>query len=554
MSRNSVRSPTSPAAAIGWEFRQRHRWGLIALTGYVIILATIKLVLPARGQVVTLDDAASFAFFVVVPLASTCMYLLAVFTYGLTGDLAARHSMYPARMFTLPVSTTALAGWPMLYGSLAMAALWLVIRLLVVWPSGFDIPWLWPALLAAAMLSWTQALTWMPYGLPGLRVIVTVLWLAVIDTIVLLALHFKARETVMLAILAPQMPLAYFAARLAVARARQGVVPDWRGAFAWLGRIADRPAGRRPRRLASPARAQAWFEWRQHGRSLPALVGMLLPFELALLFAAGNAPALVFTLLLGVLLTPPFMAAFVAATVRTSSANPTDSYGMTPFVATRPLTGSALIAAKLTMAMWSTLAAWLLVLMAIPVALVLSDTWPVVMDRARGAIDFMGAPRTMVLLLLILLGCMASTWKQLVQTLYIGLTGRDWIVKASVFLTLAFLSVLGPVADWIYSNNRVQDALWDAIPGMLAVLVGVKMGAAGWVAVRLYHSRLLGDRTLVGGAALWCVAVLALYGVLAWFLSTPFFPRYLLVLVAILAIPLARLSAAPLVLAWNRHR
>jgi hypothetical protein len=192
--------------------------------------------------------------------------------------------------------------------------------------------------------------------------------------------------------------------------------------------------------------------------------------------------------------------------------------------------------------------------MAIPVALVLSDTWPVVMDRARGAIDFMGAPRTMALLLLILLGCMASTWKQLVQTLYIGLTGRDWIVKASVFLTLAFLSVLGPVADWIYSNNRVQDALWDAIPGMLAVLVGVKMGAAGWVAVRLYHSRLLGDRTLVGGAALWCAAVLALYGVLAWFLSTPFFPRYLLVLVAILAIPLARLSAAPLVLAWNRHR
>jgi len=48
--------------------------------------------------------------------------------------------------------------------------------------------------------------------------------------------------------------------------------------------------------------------------------------------------------------------------------------------------------------------------------------------------------------------------------------------------------------------------------------------------------------------------VLALYGLLVWLVSTPFFPRYLLALVAILAIPLARLSAAPLALAWNRHR
>jgi hypothetical protein len=231
-----------------------------------------------------------------------------------------------------------------------------------------------------------------------------------------------------------------------------------------------------------------------------------------------------------------------------------DSYGIAPFIATRPLTGPALIAAKLKMALWSTLAAWLLVFLAIPAALILSDTWAIVMDRGRRAVEFMGAPRTIVLLLLVVLAFMASTWKQLVQTLYIGLTGRAWIVKASVFLTLVFLSVLGPVADWIHRNDRVQAALWDAIPWMLAVLVALKTGAATWVAARLYHSRLLSDRTLVVGAVSWCMAVLALYGVFAWFFSTPLFPRYLLVLVAILATPLARLSAAPLVLAWNRHR
>ena len=35
---------------------------------------------------------------------------------------------------------------------------------------------------------------------------------------------------------------------------------------------------------------------------------------------------------------------------------------------------------------------------------------------------------------------------------------------------------------------------------------------------------------------------------------TPLVPRYVLMLLVILAVPLARVSAAPLALAWNRHR
>ncbi|HEX3532487.1 MAG TPA: hypothetical protein VH988_35975 [Thermoanaerobaculia bacterium] len=543
----------SPAAAIAWEFRQRHRWGLIAVAGYLLVLGTIKLLILGPGQGVNFADDESFALVVVVPLTATFMYFLAVFSFGLAGDLAARQSMYPARLFTLPVTTAALAGWPMLYGTAAMAILWPATRLLAVWPSGVDIPMIWPALLAAALLAWTQALTWMSYPLPGLRVIVTVLWLAVIDAVVLLALHFKASEPVMLAILAPHLPLAYLAARFAVARARRGDVPDWRGLFTRLGRIAPIApiapiADGLPRRgdhFPSPARAQAWFEQRRHGRSLPAMVGIVLPFELALLFLFSDTPAIVFETFLGVLLTPPFMAAFAAATV---------SSGMTPFIATRPMTGAALLAAKLKMTIWSTLAAWLLALAAIPLALTLSGTWPVVIDRARQGIEAVGTPRVIVIVFLGLAGLLASTWKQLVQSLYIGLTGREWIIKSSVFLALSFLAVIVPLAHWISRNGSVQATLWDALPWIAAVLVCCKMSAAVWIATRLYDSRLLSDRTLVLGAACWSVAVLALYGLLVWFFSTPLIPRYFLVLIAILEIPLARLSAAPLALAWNRHR
>ena len=543
----------SPALAIAWEFRQRHRWGLMAAAGYLFVVATIKLMIIGTGQTVNLDDALSFAFVVVVPLTATFTYFLAVFSFGLAGDLAARQSIYPARLFTLPVTTAALAGWPMLYGTAVMAILWLATRLFAMWPSGMHVPVIWPAVLAATLLSWTQALTWMPYGLPGLRVIVAMLWLAAIDAVVLVALTYKVPESVMVAFLAPQIPLAYLAARIAVGRARRGDVPDWRETFARLGQITD-VLPRRGRNFHSPARAQTWFEWRRNGRSLPALVGLLLPFELALLVAVSDTPALVFLILFIVLFTPPFMAAFAAATVSKSNPDVSDSYGVTPFIATRPLSDAALIAAKLRATIWSTLAAWLLLLVALTLALILSDIWPMLTERARRVSEFVGAPRVVVILLLVLSGLILSTWKQLVQSLYIGLSGREWLIRANAFLLLAFLVVIGPIADWIIENGDVQATLWDALPLILAILVGVKMSAASWIAIRLYRSRLLTDRTLVTGAVLWLVVVLALYGVLVWLLSTPLFPRYVLALLAILPIPLARLSAAPLALAWNRHR
>src|SRR2546422_2319279 len=100
----------SPALAIAWEFRRRHRWGLIAVAGYLFIVATIRFLILEPGEPV-LVDSVRFAAMVSVPLTTTFVYLLAVFSFGFSGDLAARHSMYPVRMFTLPVTNAALVGW-----------------------------------------------------------------------------------------------------------------------------------------------------------------------------------------------------------------------------------------------------------------------------------------------------------------------------------------------------------------------------------------------------------------------------------------------------------
>src|SRR5213076_2079112 len=132
----------SPALALGWEFCRRHRWGLIAVAGYWFVIATIRFLILEPGEPV-LVDSGRFAAMVSVPLTTTFVYLLSVFSFGFGGDLAARHSMYPARMFTLPVTNAALVGWPMFYGTAGMVIMWLAAKLFAVWPSGIAIPLIW---------------------------------------------------------------------------------------------------------------------------------------------------------------------------------------------------------------------------------------------------------------------------------------------------------------------------------------------------------------------------------------------------------------------------
>src|SRR5262245_38500204 len=156
----------SPAAAIAWEFRQGHRAALIALAALIFVLGMIRLLVPGPWEPVRLNTPNETAALVIAPFSLTFLYFLAVFSFGLAGDLAARPSIYPARMFTLPVTTRALAGWPMLYGAAAMASLWIAAVLFALLAFGIDVPLIWPGLLAVVFLAWTQALMWMPYGLP----------------------------------------------------------------------------------------------------------------------------------------------------------------------------------------------------------------------------------------------------------------------------------------------------------------------------------------------------------------------------------------------------
>src|SRR5262249_22564075 len=178
----------------------------------------------------------------------------------------------------------------------------------------------------------------------------------------LIAVEYQVPDHVLTAVLAPLLPAAFMIAVIMTGRARRGDVPDWR----WPLVLTPRSIERQPRRgadFASAARAPVWVEVRRHGRSLPIMVGILLPFALLLLFFFDPEMTNgILSVLAGVLLLPPFMAGFAASTVSKSHPQVKDYYGISAFAATRPLTSSAMVAAKLKMAVWSTLAAWLLVL------------------------------------------------------------------------------------------------------------------------------------------------------------------------------------------------
>ena len=534
------------ARAFLWEFRRRHQLGLVVLTVYLLTFLVLQATVLSPDYNVRLNPPNGFAFFVILPGVSMWFYMVGAFTYGLSGDLAARESIYPRRMLTLPVTTDALVGWPMLIGCVSAAALWIVMALFMrAAGAEYPLPLAWPAVLSGLYIAWMQALTWMPYGIPGVRVLVAVFWLFVVDAIVITAFDKQVPDALMLAILLPQLPIAYAVARVAVSRARRGVVPDW----TWIWRTPETLVGdafRRRRSFRSAASAQFWFEWRRSGRALPAMVAIVVPLVMAILFIPGNntrTPGIVVPFF--ALLMPPVLAFFSATAFGTPSS----------FTATRPLNDAALIAAKLKSTLVSTALAWLIALTAIAVAEVWSGASVAVTTSFEPVVEAFGSGRPFIaggIFFVAIL--MLSTWRQLVQNLCISLTGNPWLIKSTVLIGLLIMTALGPGLQWFFRDRDIQSKFWNALPLIAIVLVSLKFAAGAVIFSKLHARRVFDDRGLILRSVAWLSGVVVIYAILALSLTDVMTPPYLKATVAILMMPLARLGAAPLALAWSRHR
>src|SRR5262249_10247403 len=155
----------------------------------------------------------------------------------------------------------------------------------------------------------------------------------------------------------------------------------------------------------------------------------------------------------------------------------------------------------------STLAAWLLVVIAVPVALTLSGTWPAVVEATEQWLQVEPPLRAIAIVLLSALGLMLVTWKQLVQNLFIGLTGREWVIKSTIYVMLSFCILVGPIANYVYHRREWHAAFWDALPWFAAGMVCVKMVVLTWTVRRLRQRHLLSDRAMVTLGLCWLLIV-----------------------------------------------
>lgn len=538
-----------PALAIGWTIWQRHRWGLTATAGSVAAAVVASAV--ARAMLDS-GDALQACGIAATPLAVCALYLAAVFAHGFDTDLATAGTAYPARMFTLPVRTVALVGWPMAYGTATFAVLWLITAGLIFRPAGLDVPLWWPALLWAAELAWIQALVWWPFGLAWLRVVVGLLVAHIPVTGTMLAQKLDLPEWVTLTFLGVAYPLGLLAAWVGVARARRGVVPSWE----WLssvGASVDRLSAPRAA-FGSAGRALAWYERRRYGLALPLIVAVIVPICVLSFFLEEITPPIMARNLGLALAVPVFCAGIGGGQVGRNNTWVREHYGLSSFAATRPVSTAAMVAAKLRAAARTTLLTWGLVSVMLAAGLFASGSHRVLGTMLNGWLDARPAADVTAAVALAVVILVLLTWKRMVESLMLELIGREFVVKvmviAGVFVGLNVV-VLGL---WVLVHPEYHDTVRAAMPWVAGVLACLKLALAV-VAIRaLRRKGLVADRTLLMLAGVWLGAFGGLFGTLAWLVPADVAPAYVLAPGVLLLLPLARLSAMPLALDWNRHR
>jgi len=483
-----------------------------------------------------------------MPLGFALLYLVAVCAHGDQVRLEARESGYPRRAFTLPVSSAALARWPLVLGATATALLWLALAGLVWRPCGVAAPLLWPAVFLAGFLSWLQALVWWPFPLPFLRIAVTVPVLGGLATGAVVSYVHEVPEAILLAASVGLIGTGHVLAVAGVARARRGDGTVWREAVVPL-----RTTERLPRRpFASASQALFWMAWRRGGFTLPLMAGLLTLTHLILLFFVRDTAGASFVI--GPLLCPLLFASGAGAALVAWGMGVPPDLRLPAFVAVRPVLTAAFLAALLRVAFVSTLTAWALVLLPLLAALPFTHAGEALRRGFDTLVTSQGV-KAWVLLALGGVGLPALTWRQMTSGFWAAMTGRRWFVYTMSIATAVGYTVLLVFGGWVYATPTAHAPLQAAAPWALGVVLTLKLLAGARVVWALRRRRLVRDRTLARLGVAWVAAATGIVA-LSWWLTPPemLSPWAVAGVAVIVLLPLVRLGLAVLTLDWNRHR
>src|SRR5438093_5782900 len=235
----------APAWAILWEIWRKNRWPLLVIVGAIPVWALLSRALcgPLRpGQ----DDVLAMIWPVLVfvadlvPMWFSLLALAVIFCFT-EADPHRGHARFPSRLFVLPVRTTWLVTWPVLYGLAAVlfvSVAWDKLVLASLPPVEWMPPHFLPLIYVASAMVVLQATVWSLPGFPASRLIVLgvllfgLTWLAAWplahagagDWPAERAASFQRKATMAMAAVSV---LAYFAALCAVERDRCGGGRNW---------------------------------------------------------------------------------------------------------------------------------------------------------------------------------------------------------------------------------------------------------------------------------------------------------------------------------------
>jgi hypothetical protein len=537
----------SPAQATLWQTWRRHRYGVAASCAYLLICAIVIQFLPEHLLQVRFGDAPFplVAQYLGTPCFFVLLYVAAMFS--ITGE-ASNDFDFATHRFVLPVRTRQLVAWPMMQGCVALACAWWLIAALVLRPAGIAAPWIWPASLMAANLTALQAIAWIPLAQNWVRIAIATPAFMVLNTCVLLIAVLGVPESILTVLCLSALPVNYVVALHGVSMGRRGDVYDWR---AWQKLVARVAAWRKPAQkpFSSAQSAQLWFECRGHAWVLPAFVAAMMTILIPLVAAVGRDDVAQGWRLMAMVGALPILMASVLGPQH-GNRDVWSKIAMGPFLGTRPISSASLVECKVKMCAITAGITWAILWVTLPVALLSrpgfgESVWDVIQGAGSAKAAAIGA--------LVIVLPVFFTWLQLVSSLWLGLTGREWVATTAVFGFLGVFAAAGGAGFWLYLHQEYLPLARALEPWLLGGMVSLKIGAGVAVLAALLRSRLVSTGFATAMAGGW-IALVAILVLLTMWLSPIALPRLPVTAGAILLVPFSRLAVAPLAVAWNRHR
>ena len=237
----------------------------------------------------------------------------------------------------------------------------------------------------------------------------------------------------------------------------------------------------------------------------------------------------------------------------------TEELSIPTFVAVRPLSAAEIVATKLKVAVLATAIAWALVLAFLVGWLLLwgDADWLSPFAIQLWAVHDHSVLAVYGIAALVAVAGMFLTWRFLIVGVWAGLSGSRrlyvWSVMAVVFFVIAYVGfALDRLPGWVLEDPaRMTPFVWSAA---VAVMAKYWLAARTWRHVSAQSARRYLTLWLVGTTAFVALAMVFWRIVRIYVALDIYRVQGLLILLALLVVPLARVGLAPALLERNRHR